>query len=237
MLNKRLEDIVNRVNHLGSVSVRELAEQFEVAVETVRRDLRVLEREGYLRRDHGLAVSILDKGEGLAFGQRQHENANQKQAIALRAIELIKPGSTIMLDASSSSWYLAKALPDQPLTVITNSLRVTFELVPKQAIKTLTIGGEYSEKYGAFLGAMSTAYTGDYQADIFFFSCVGFQEDTGVWESNEENIAIKKMMLKQSQRSVLLCDLSKIGRASAFRLCDTQHPQYILTEDGFLSLG
>ena len=235
-MNKRLQEIVSRVDHLGSVSVNELATQFGVAVETIRRDLRTLEKQEYLKRSHGMAVSILDDGERLTFSRRLHEQAEQKQAVAEKALELIKPGNIIMLDASSSSWYLAKALPNAPLTVISNSLRITFELLASPAIKTVTLGGEYSERYGAFLGEFCLAHASEFQADYFFFSCAGYGKDNGAWESNEQNVAIKKIMLKQANQAVLLCDDSKIGRSGTFRLCKSNKLDFIATEQGLQAM-
>ncbi|KEQ11499.1 hypothetical protein GZ77_25750 [Endozoicomonas montiporae] len=222
--------MVNRVDHSGSVSVKDLAVQFDVSVETMRRDLRVLEEKGLLRRQHGSALSLVGDEVGLAFGQRADEQASEKNAIAQKATSLVRAGDAIMLDASSSSWYLAKVLPDMKLTVITNSMRVAFELVSRRKIKTLTIGGEYSEKYGAFLGPLATSQVGNFCADILFFSCTGFQEESGVWESNEANAAIKQSMLRSAERSVLLCDSSKVGKSGLIRLCKTDDLSRVISE-------
>lgn len=229
-LGNRLRDIVNRVDHSGSISVKNLAQQFDVSVETMRRDLRTLEEKGLLRRQHGSALSLAGDDVGLAFGQRADEQATEKNAIAQKAVSMIRAGDTIMLDASSSSWYLAKALPDMKLTVITNSMRVAFELVSRSRIKTLTVGGEYSEKYGAFLGPLATAQVSHFGAEILFFSCTGFQEESGAWESNEANAAIKQAMLRCAGRSVLLCDSSKVGKSGLIRLCRTDDLDRVISE-------
>ena len=230
MLNSRLQGIVNRVDHLGSVSVKELSELFGVAVETIRRDLRFLDEKGYIRRSHGSAISLAEDDIGLAFGSRQNTQADEKKRIADKALSLIKPGDVLMLDSSSSCWYLAQMLPDQPITVITNSLRITFELVSKSKIKTLTVGGEYSEKYGAFLGSVTTSQLCDFGADIFFCSCTGFEQESGAWESNELNAAAKKVMHQASKRTVLLCDSSKIGKSSLIKLFNSDQLDQIITD-------
>lgn len=230
MLNNRLQSIVNRVDHLGSVSVKDLSELFGVAVETIRRDLRFLDDKGYIRRSHGFAVSLAGDDIGLAFGSRQNTQAGEKKGIAGKALELIKPGDVVMLDSSSSCWYLAQMLPDKPITVITNSLRIAFELVSKPAIKTLTIGGEYSEKYGAFLGSVTTAQLGDFRADILFCSCTGFEPESGAWESNELNAATKKVMHQSSKRTVLLCDSSKLGKSSLIKLFNSDQLDQVLSD-------
>lgn len=230
MLNNRLQGIVNRVDHLGSVSVKELSESFGVAVETIRRDLRFLDEKGYLRRSHGFAISLAGEDIGLAFGSRQNNQANEKKRMAHKALSLIKPGDVLMLDSSSSCWYLAQMLPDLPITVITNSLRITFELVSKQAINTLTIGGEYSEKYGAFLGPVTSGQLADFRADIFFCSCSGFEQDVGAWESNELNAANKKVMHRASKRTVLLCDSSKMGKSGLIKLFNSDQLDQIISD-------
>nr|WP_321461791.1 DeoR/GlpR family DNA-binding transcription regulator [uncultured Cohaesibacter sp.] len=212
MLSDRLKAVVNRVDHLGSVSVNDLSEQFGVAVETVRRDLRVLEEAGYLRRTHGGACSLLDNDEVLAFGSRQSENADAKAKMADRAISLVKEGDRIFLDPSSSCWYLARALPDIPLTVMTNSVRIVFDLVQKSNIKVIGIGGRYYEKYGAFLGSITVSNILDFHADICFHSCAGFLPESGAWDSNALNVGVKKAMLRASNTHALLCDTSKVGR-------------------------
>lgn len=237
MLNSRLQSIVNRVDHLGFVSVKDLAEQFSVAVETIRRDLRTLEEAGYIKRSHGGVMSLMDTDAGLDFGNRQSENASAKQVIAAKALEHIKPGDVIMLDASSSSWFLAEALPHEDLTVITNSVRIVFDLVKKPAIKTLAIGGRYSEKYGAFLGALAVSQVADFRADTLFFSCTGFDEEQGAWESNELNAAIKQMMRRSSRKSILLCDKSKLGKSGLIKLCDANQIDTVITEDNSFNFG
>lgn len=230
MLNSRLQSIVNRVDHLGSASVKDLAQQFGVAVETIRRDLRALEESGYIRRCHGGVMSLAEGDAGLAFGNRESENASAKKHIAEQALPHIKNGDVIMLDASSSSWFLAQALPNLNITVVTNSLRITFELVSKPAIKTLAIGGRYSEKYAAFLGAHAVSQVADFRADTFFFSCTGYEPGIGAWESNELNASIKRMMHKSCKQSILLCDSSKFGKSSLIKLMEDDSITRVLSE-------
>ena len=221
MLAGRMKDIVNRVDHLGTVSVADLAEQFDVAVETIRRDLRVLEEGGYLRRTHGGAESIIDSDAGMpSFGSRQAENAAAKQIMADQAISMIREGDVLMLDQSSSCWYLAQSLPNIDLTIITNSVRIVFDMVQKQKIKVIAIGGEYFEKYGAFLGVIAVNNISEFHADICFHSCGAFQEGIGAWDNNELNAGVKKAMIRNSRSNVLLCDTSKFNR-TAFSLVNS----------------
>lgn len=232
MLSGRLKDIVNRVDHLGSISVTELSEQFGVAVETVRRDLRVLEEQGYLRRTHGGATSLLENDDILAFGSRQSENSAAKEAMAQQALSFIHKGDTLMLDPSSSSWYLARLLPDIPLTVITNSVRIVFDLVHKPNIKVIGVGGQYHETYGAFLGAITVDQIHEFQADLCFHSCAGFMEDSGAWDSNALNAGVKRAMRRNSRHHVLLCDKSKEGRTGFMQIANIDQIHCRINEEG-----
>lgn len=233
MLVGRMKDIANRVDHVGSVSVTDLAEQFDVAVETIRRDLKVLEEGGYLRRVHGGAVSLVDNDAGTpAFGSRQMEHAAAKQAMAQQAIGMIREGDVLMLDQSSSCWYLALALPNIELTIITNSLRIVFDMVQKPKIKVISVGGEYFEKYGAFLGVIAVNNILDFHADICFHSCGAFQDGVGAWDNNELNAGVKQAMIRSSQSNVLLCDKSKFSRTAFALVNPVERIHCMITEDG-----
>ncbi|MDV7142552.1 DeoR/GlpR family DNA-binding transcription regulator [Tropicimonas sp. TH_r6] len=233
MLVGRMRDIVNRVDHVGELSVADLSEQFGVAVETIRRDLRTLEEDGYLRRTHGGAASIIENNHGsLSFGRRKLEETDSKRAIARQAVAMIRPDTVLMLDHSSSAWYLAEALPDIPLTVITNSVRIVFDLVRKPNIRVIGVGGEYYEKYGAFLGVLTQNQVQEFHADICFCSCAAYSEDGGAWDNSELNAGVKIAMARSAKSNVLLCDTSKFDR-TAFAL--THPPRRIdcvITETG-----
>ena len=231
MLAGRVRDIVNRVDHVGSVTVAELAEQFGVAVETIRRDLRVLEEAGYLQRTHGGATSIADGyGSSLAIGSRQMTNTDAKREIAKTAATMVRPGDVLMLDHSSSSWYLSQELPDIEITIITNLVKIVFDLVSKPNIKVISVGGEYSEKYGAFVGAIAVNNVLEFHADICFFSGLAYQEEVGAWDSNEINASVKKAMLRNSRSNVLLCDTSKFNRTAFSLLAPADRIHCIVTE-------
>lgn len=233
MLVGRMRDIVNRVDHVGEVSVSDLSEQFGVAVETIRRDLRTLEEDGYLRRTHGGAASILENNHGsLSFGRRKLEEANSKRAIARQAVGMIRSDAALMLDHSSSAWYLAEALPDIPLTVVTNSVRIVFDLVRKPNIRVIGVGGEYHEKYGAFLGVLTQNQVQEFHVDFCFFSCAAYTEKGGAWDNSELNAGVKAAMARSATSNVLLCDTSKFDRTAFALIHPPRRIDCVITETG-----
>ncbi|EKP0260720.1 DeoR/GlpR transcriptional regulator [Aeromonas sobria] len=229
MLSPRVVDIEKYIVQAGSVTVKELSDRFSVSLETIRRDLQELESNGSVKRVHGGAISLDNADAGLAFNKRKHERSIEKKLIAYKALALIKPGDMIMLDASSTCWYLAEALPDISLTVITNSFRNVLSLAVKKNIKTIAIGGEYSEKYAAFVGTIASGNISQYRVDTLFLSCSAYST-TGVWENNEINASTKKVMLASAKQKVLLADSHKENRSGIVRICQFSDLDIILTE-------
>src|SRR5690606_12884543 len=136
LVAERYDYIVQLVNSRGSIRVTELSELCQVTEETIRRDLDRLEEAGQLRRSQGGAVSV--KGElqpETPYFEREITFADEKKRIAQEAIKLIEPKERIILDASSSAWYMAASMPDIPLTVLTNSIKVALELANKEKIE------------------------------------------------------------------------------------------------------
>jgi DeoR family L-fucose operon activator len=229
MLSPRVVDIEKYIVQAGSVTVKELSDRFSVSLETIRRDLHELESNGSVKRVHGGAISLDNADAGLAFNKRKHERSIEKKLIAYKALALIKPGDMIMLDASSTCWYLAEALPDISLTVITNSFRNVLSLAVKKNIKTIAIGGEYSEKYAAFVGTIASGNISQYRVDTLFFSCSAYSS-SGVWENNEINASTKKVMLASAKQKVLLADSHKENRSGIVKICQFSDLDVIFTE-------
>ncbi len=213
---QRHRQILERVTEDGSVRVTELAQWLDVTEETVRRDLRTLSDQGRLTRTHGGAVA-LDHQDGrvdLPFDQRHGTHVAAKAAIARAAASLIRPGQVIALDASSTAGQLAKLIPDQPLTVVTNSLFVCSTLATRPRIEVVCTGGTLDADAMAFYGLHAQRTLERLNIETLFFSARGIDLDRGLSEANDRHAAIKQRMIESSQRRVLMADASKIGLAS-----------------------
>ncbi|REJ24493.1 MAG: DeoR/GlpR transcriptional regulator [Bacillaceae bacterium] len=212
LVAERHRKIVEIVNKKLSVRVSELSKMFSVTEETIRRDLEKLEKEGRLLRSHGGAVSIeRDQQIELSYLEREVTNAKEKKAIAAEAVKLIQPGDQIVLDASSTAWYMAKELPNVPLTVITNSIRVAIELSVKDQIKVMSTGGMLSSKSLSYIGPLAERSLETYHVNKAFLSCKGVHLEGGLSDSNEWQALIKKQMMEIADKTILLVDSSKFG--------------------------
>ena len=226
----RRQQIANEVNRVRSMTVGQLAGQFQVSVETVRRDLHWLEMTGRLVRVHGGARTLQQEDLGELFKRRRSEHARAKRIMARKALGLIKREMTIGLDASSSDWFLARLLPDMPLTVVTNSLEVLRELSTRPNVRIICTGGEYCSRHADFVGEAARRCLRGLRIHLGFVSCFGVDLFTGLWESSERNALTKKTMIEVSQETVLLADSSKFGRRSPYNMADWSRVNYVVND-------
>ncbi len=220
-----------------SVLVVELAKLFEVTTETIRGDLEKLEKQGVLVRTYG-GATLVEGTDDMDYQSRTTVNAEGKQRISERAAKMIKNGETIFLDASTSSFYVAKSIKDkQSLTVITNSERVVAELLSCPNIKVVSTGGNFTPKNLSYCGRIAEeTIRKNYYANKFFFSCRGATIQRGLTESSEEEAAIKKAMLDCSETAIFLCDYKKLGKlgmpvVSNYNQIDTVITDVMLTDE------
>lgn len=210
-------------------SVQELAGQFMVSVETIRRDLNALAKQGVLHRTHGGAVSSKNRDIGRSFQVRQRINSEAKKSIAENALDHFFEGAVIGLDASSSSWNFAQLLPDVPCTVVTSSMHNIRALANKPCIEIIATGGTYSPKYDAFYGSLSGHILSRLKIDLAIFSCTGISDGV-IWESNELNAVIKRKMLAVSKQVFLFADHSKYDRKDLIKLCDLSQVDILFSD-------
>src|SRR5690625_1463955 len=132
---ERHQKVVELLNQRDSIRVTELAKMLQVTEETIRRDLEKLESLGKVLRIHGGALSVRNLDEETPFKERKTSSVVEKKMIAKEALRHIKEGDVIMLDASTTTWQMAKLLPNINLTVVTNAIKVAVELAVKSKIR------------------------------------------------------------------------------------------------------
>ncbi|MBP1993280.1 DeoR/GlpR family DNA-binding transcription regulator [Paenibacillus eucommiae] len=231
LLAERLQKIVQLVNDRGSIRVTELSELCEVTEETIRRDLDKLEVEGKLLRSHGGAISVKESQPEVPFRERETTNAEQKRRIAREAIKHIEPNDRIILDASSTAWYMAQILPDIQLTVVTNSIKVSLELSSKEQIQVISTGGLLTPRSLSFIGPLAERSLDQYHVEKAFISGKGLHLQRGVSESNEWQALIKQKMIAIADEVYVLADFSKFGQQSFAYVSGWDQIQHVITDE------
>lgn len=217
---ERQKKILELLETDGAVWVNRLSTEFGVTEETIRRDLEKLEKQEVLLRTHGGAVPVTQSNQELSLEKRKNINVDAKHKLAKEAVKKILSGDTVFLDASTTTFYIAKELKDKKnVTVVTNSIRIINELSGNKDIKTIGIGGFVSNNQ-SFVGSLTqNEIASHFFANKMFFSSRGFTE-AGILESNEQECGVKQAMLKNSTEKYYLCDKSKLGRVGFIKLAE-----------------
>ena len=146
--------ILEKLQDEKRVVVSELSQMYGVSEETIRRDLDKLEKEGLAIKSYGGAVINEDVSIDLPFNVRKNQNVVGKQKMAEIVASLVHDGEHLLLDASTTAVFVAKALKEKErLTVITNSMEILLELADVSGWNIISTGGMMKEGYLAFLGS------------------------------------------------------------------------------------
>ncbi|WP_375410618.1 DeoR/GlpR family DNA-binding transcription regulator [uncultured Methylobacterium sp.] len=209
LTDHRHQEILSRLHGMGRVGVADVAFFLKVSEETIRRDLKVLEERGLLRRIHGGAVPPwLDRERPLQ--ERAKVNTREKRRVAMLAEALVLDGMSIFIDTGTTTLALARRLTGCNLTVTTNSLDVALHFGGGMARVNLT-PGTLRGNDNALVGYETVAYARRYFFDIAFMGIAACDLDHG-WMDYEEHESVLRRTLKgQSRRAVLLADSRKFG--------------------------
>ena len=216
----------------GSVRTVEMAGVLEVTEETIRRDFEKLEQEGHLTRAHGGAVKpeFGHRWQDIPFGERHKFQVAEKASMAQAAVEEIKEGQVLFLDASSTVLHIARNLPDLPLTVLTHALQVLWRLRDRTNLSVISTGGRLDLRSASFLGPIADEAIANCHIDLFFFSCTGIDFDRGLSDPNDFQAAFKRRVMQAADRSICLADHTKLGLRSAFFFAAPDEPDLLITD-------
>jgi len=228
---ERRREILTRLKNDGKVIVSELARDFDVTEETIRRDLERLDREGLAAKTYGGAVSKKNSGLDLPYNVRETVNVEQKRTIADKVEALIEDGDRIMLDSSSTALYVVKKLKSKrDLTVITNSVKILIELADKSDWTVLSTGGALKKSGLSLTGSSAEKMISSYHVRVAICSCRGLDMELGVTDSNENDSLIKQAMFASAEQRILAMDATKFDAKSFVKVCDLRDVDVLVTE-------
>lgn len=212
---ERQNRIVRLITERQSVAVTELCDMFGVSDMTIYRDLRRLEERGILQRTHGGAILLKQPPGDLPYYAREHEQVQEKTAIAHLAASLIHDGETIILDAGTTIASLARVLVHKrDLTVITNSIHVVNELAAAPGVSVIMTGGSLWKPTMSMVGPMAVSSLRRFHVDKAFLATPAISLETGITNSNLYEAEVKSTMIEIAREKTLLVDHTKFGRTS-----------------------
>lgn len=208
----------------GYIASAEVAQWLGVSEMTVRRDLRLLEQEGVLRRVAGGATIA---SASVPFERRDGVGAAQKRAIAELAAAEAAGAEVVALDAGTTVAGVAPLLHGS--TIVTHSLPVIEALSHEPEARLIAAGGHYQPDTRCFAGPLAEETLRAVRCDVALLSATAVGLD-GLWGTNVLDAAIKRVLARQSSRVVLLADADKLERTSVVRIADLDIVDVLITD-------
>lgn len=217
----------------GVVTVEELAEQLNVTPMTIRRDLTRLENQGVALRSHGGAVLNRSMEKEQAYEVKMLSHHEEKHRIAQAAAELVKDGDTVLLDAGTTTFELAKLLTaKKDLTVVTTDLKIALELYPTD-LRLFVAGGQIQQETCSVIGSLAEDLISRIHVDIAFIGTSAVSKDWHICTPTMEKASLKMKMIASASSTVLLTDSSKFGRDAFFKICSLADVKTVITDKEF----
>jgi DeoR/GlpR family transcriptional regulator of sugar metabolism len=225
---KRIEEYLQKVEF---ASLDELALHVDASTSTVRRDVIALEAGGALRRTHGGARLTNPPSDEFIFALRDTHQLAEKEAIGRACAELIQPNQTVIIDAGTTVYHVAKHLEAKTPQIITNSLPVANFFAASNRVELILSGGVIYPRLGVLVGPLAVEAFSRIHADVAIMSAGGITLE-GVTNSHGLLIEIQHAMMRAAEKVVFCFDNTKLGRRSVSFLCRLDDIDAIVTDPG-----
>lgn len=211
--------ILQLARRFGRVEVEPLAARFGVTVQTIRRDLTLLDGQGKLQRVHGGAI-LPSTVANIGYQDRRDLNDDGKAAIARAVARDIPNGCALFLNIGTTTEAVARALlAHRDIMVLTNNLNVANILVENPSCEIIVVGGLLRRTDGGLVGSVATQAIAQFKFDLAVISCSALDEDGDMLDFDIQEVGVSQTILKQARRSFLVADRTKFRRRAPARIC------------------
>lgn len=224
--DERQQRIAEFVSGRGRARIGELAAQFVVTEQTVRKDLRALQDRGVLKRTHGGAIALHPLVDRKLSG-RESTNQEAKQRIGRACLELLSEGDSAFFDSGTTVGGIARALTAahqtssprfRNLSVLTSALDVAREVADLPTVEHVLLGGQLRSQGGAVVGALAVENLRRFTVGVAFIGISGFAED-GISVATVAEAQVKAAVIERARHVVVPFDFSKAGATDFARIC------------------
>ena len=215
---QRHRKILELVKAQGSVSVEQLSSEFAISVQTIRADLRDLDRERKLIRFHGGARSV-DGRENMEYESRRQIAANEKVAIGKAAAQLIPNNASLFVNIGTTTEAFSDAVVDhEDLLVITNNINVANNLRLYNKIEVVIAGGAVRSTDGAIVGETAVDFINQFKVDYAIIGSSAIDQDGALLDFDIREVKVAQAIIANARNVILVADSSKFGRAAPVRI-------------------
>ncbi len=232
---ERRRQILAHARGTGHIEVTGIADELKVATETVRRDLKVLEHHGLLRRTHGGAYPVEGVGFESNIAHRSGSFVAEKRRIAAAAVAELGPAETVYLDEGFTPQLVAQELlsVDRQLTVVTSSLTTAGILAASPSISVLLLGGRVRRRTLATVDHWATAMLADLVIDLAVMGANGLTRERGLTVPESAVAFVKAKAMAASRRKIFVGIHTKFGVTSFCRFADVSEFETLITDTTF----
>ncbi|WP_418005083.1 DeoR/GlpR family DNA-binding transcription regulator [Mycobacterium sp. PDNC021] len=227
--DSRQRRIVEFARTRGRVEVLALADELNVASETIRRDLKVLAGRRMLKRVHGGAIPLETAAFESTVEYRSQVDLAQKHRVAAAAADLLHGAETVYLDEGFTPRLIAERLADQELTVVTSSLLAAEALAHSETVTVLLLGGRMRGRTLATVDNWAVERLRSLVIDIAYLGTNGISVEHGLTTPDPAVAAVKQTAVAVAERRVLVAAHSKFGVTSFCRFAEVRDFQTIVT--------
>lgn len=230
LAEERRLQLVALARNEGRVDAAQAAAHLKVAVETIRRDLELLQRQGVMRRVHGGGILVDRFPAEYSVAVRRTQNSEIKARIAEVASQYIPKSGTVIIDAGTTTEYLAPYLRDKSeLTVVTNSLNLSLA-IGESKTNVVVIGGRIRPITLSTVGTLAMTTISEIFASVAFLATNGIDTKAGLTTPDIEEAEVKRAMVRNSEECIVLADSSKFGQRFGSRFADLDSVDRLVTD-------
>lgn len=219
-----------KINHTAKVN--QLADLNKVSVDTVRRDLEILEDYGALKRVRGGAALKQDNMERSVYEMRLTLRNCEKVQLAALVTEVLEEGQTVVIGSGSTTAEIAKAVAMnyKRLTVITNDMDIVQILSHKENFNLIVLGGLFDAEENATYGEQCEEEIRQYNADVCILAVNSISLEKGFSDFRLNQVDALRCMIDISDKVVIAADSSKFDRTASVTLCPVDRADVIITD-------
>lgn len=232
--DERRRQILNHARGAGHIGVTDLADRLSVATETVRRDLKMLEDHGLVRRTHGGAYPVESAGFESSMDRRAGSQVAEKHRIADAAVAELADAETVFVDEGYTPQLIAERLCiiERPLTIVTSSLSAAGLLAAGSRHTTILLGGRVRGRTLGIVDHWATEMLADLVIDLAVLGANGISREHGLTTPDPAVAAVKKTAAGVSRRRMFVGVHTKFGAASFCRFSEIADFELLVTDSG-----
>lgn len=232
MKEKRYELIKQYILQKNHVTLKELEDEFNVSMNTIRRDVNKILQDSSFEKVYG-GVSV-KKNTLINFEDRNIENKEIKKGIAKEAAKLIQPHDLIYIDSGTTTKYILDYLDDDiDISIITNSLDVIVKAEKFKNIPIFLIGHVFKKSTRSFVGVESDELTSKYNISKAFMAATAVSMQSGLMNSDVMEYDIKKQAIDKANNVFLLADEQKFDKSTLLTYASLKDIDCLITNKHF----